>query len=171
MSQDDILTLLSRKDEQAFTYLYDTYSRSLFAVISNIIKDRDKAEAALYETFEKIWNDLDTFSSSNTRLFTWAVVIARNTAIDKSGHIRKNLPSDNFVHLADAGTALSSKVNSIGVREFVKKLKPRCIQHIELLFFKGYPVDEAASDLEIQVSALKLHNRACINDLRNYLQL
>jgi RNA polymerase sigma-70 factor (ECF subfamily) len=29
-------------------------------------------------------------------------------------------------------------VDTIGINEFVKKLKPKCIQIIDLLFFKGY---------------------------------
>jgi hypothetical protein len=35
-------------------------------------------------------------------------------------------------------------VDTIGINEFVKKLKPKCIQIIDLLFFKGYTQQEAS---------------------------
>jgi RNA polymerase sigma-70 factor (ECF subfamily) len=40
-------------------------------------------------------------------------------------------------------------VDTIGINEFVKKLKPKCIQIIDLLFFKGYTQQEASEELEI----------------------
>jgi RNA polymerase sigma-70 factor (ECF subfamily) len=45
-------------------------------------------------------------------------------------------------------------VDTIGINEFVKKLKPKCIQIIDLLFFKGYTQQEA-SELEIPLGTVK----------------
>ena len=59
----------------------------------------------------------------------------------------------------------------IGIQEFVKKLKPKCIQIINLLFFKGYTQQEASDELEIPLGTVKTQNRNCINDLRNFLQV
>jgi RNA polymerase sigma-70 factor (ECF subfamily) len=39
-------------------------------------------------------------------------------------------------------------VDTIGINEFVKRLKPKCIQIIDL-FFKGYTQQEASEELEI----------------------
>jgi RNA polymerase sigma-70 factor (ECF subfamily) len=57
-----------------------------------------------------------------------------------------------------------------GIQEFVKRLKPKCIQIIDLLFFKGY-TQQASEELEIPLGTVKTHNRNCINDLRNYLKV
>jgi RNA polymerase sigma-70 factor (ECF subfamily) len=62
-------------------------------------------------------------------------------------------------------------IDSIGIQEFVKKLKPKCIQIINLLFFKGYTQQEVADELEIPLGTVKTQNRNCINDLRNFLQV
>jgi RNA polymerase sigma-70 factor (ECF subfamily) len=53
----------------------------------------------------------------------------------------------------------------------VNKLKPKCIQLIELLFFQGYTQQEASDELEIPLGTVKTQNRNCINDLRTYLQV
>jgi RNA polymerase sigma-70 factor (ECF subfamily) len=52
----------------------------------------------------------------------------------------------------------------------VKRLKPKCIEIIDLLFFKATPA-EASDELEIPLGTVKTHNRNCINDLRNYLKV
>ena len=81
------------------------------------------------------------------------------------------MSSDNFVHLLDESNKFTNKIDTIGIQEFVKKLKPKCIQIIDLLFFKGYTQQEASDELEIPLGTVKTQNRNCINDLRNFLRV
>jgi len=165
-----------KKDDKAFTTLYDMYSKNLYGVIYNLIKNQEESEDVLQEVFVKIWKNIDSYNESKGRFFTWILNIARNSAIDKlrsKGHnnSQKNLSSDNFVHLLDDSNKLTNKIDTIGIKEFVKKLKPKCIQIIDLLFFKGYTQQEASDELEIPLGTVKTQNRNCINDLRNFLQV
>jgi RNA polymerase sigma-70 factor (ECF subfamily) len=176
MTQEELLPLLLRKEERAFTLLYDMYSKSLFSIISNLISDREEAEDALQEVFVKIWKNIDSYHQSKGRLYTWMLNIARNTAIDKLrskgfNNSQKNLSADNFVHLLDDRNNMTHKIDSIGLREFVNKLKPKCIQLIDLLFFKGYTQQEASDELAIPLGTVKTQNRMCMNDLRKFLKL
>lgn len=176
MTQEELLPLLLRKEERAFTQLYDMYSKSLFSIITNLISDREEAEDVLQEVFVKIWKNIETYNQSKGRLYTWMLNIARNTTIDKLrskgfNNSQKNLSSDNFVHLLDDSNKLTNKIDSIGLREFVDKLKPKCIQLIDLLFFKGFTQQEASEELEIPLGTVKTQNRMCINDLRKFLKV
>ena len=176
MTQEELLPLVLKKDDKAFTTLYDMYSKNLYGVIYNLIKNQEESEDVLQETFVKIWKNIDSYNESKGRFFTWILNIARNAAIDKlrsKGHNnnKKNLSSDNFVHLLDDSNKLTNKIDTIGIKEFVKKLKPKCIQIIDLLFFKGYTQQEASDELEIPLGTVKTQNRNCINDLRNFLQV
>lgn len=176
MTQEELLVLIYKKDEKAFIHLYDMYSKSLFAVINVLVKNREEAEDVLQEVFVKIWKNIDTYHESKGRFYTWILNIARNTSIDKLrsknfNNSQKNGSSDNFVHLLDDSTEPINKVDTIGIQEFVKRLKPKCIQIIDLLFFKGYTQQETAEALEIPLGTVKTHNRNCINDLRNYLNV
>lgn len=176
MTQEEVLSLIQKKDSRAYTILYDMYSKSLFAVISNLVKDREEAEDILQEVFVKIWKNIDTYNDSKGRFYTWIVNIARNSSIDKMrsknyNNNKKNLSSDNFVHLLDDSNKLTNKIDSIGIQEFVNKLKPKCIALIDLLFFKGYTQQEASEELEIPIGTVKTQNRNCINDLRNFLKV
>lgn len=176
MTQEELLPLIMTKDDRAFTHVYDMYSKSLFAVIYNLVNDREEAEDVLQEVFVKIWKNIDSYNESKGRFYTWIVNIARNTSIDKLrskgfNNSQKNLSSDNFVHLLDDSNKLTNKIDTIGIQEFVKKLKPKCIAIIDLLFFKGYTQQEASEELEIPLGTVKTQNRNCINDLRNFLQV
>lgn len=176
MTQDELLVLIYRKDEKAFTVLYDMYAKSLFAVISVLIKNTEETEDVLQEVFVKIWKNLDSYNENKGRFYTWIINIARNTSIDrlrsKNFNIsQKNLSLDNFVNLLEDNNKLINKVDGIGLQEFIKRLKPKCIQIIDLLFFKGYTQQEAADELEIPLGTVKTHNRNCMNDLRNYLKV
>ena len=176
MTQEELLVLIYKKDDKAFTYLYDMYSKSLFAVINVLVRNTEEAEDVLQDVFVKIWKNMDSYNESKGRFYTWILNIARNTSIDKLrsknfNNSQKNLSSDNFVNLLEDSTKLSNKVDTIGIHEFVKRLKPKCIQIIDLLFFKGYTQQEAAEELAIPLGTVKTHNRNCINDLRTYLKL
>ena len=176
MTQEELLPLVLKKDDRAFTLLYDMYSKSLFSVISNLISDREEAEDVLQESFVKIWKNIETYNDSKGRLYTWMLNISRNTAIDKLrskgfNNKQKNLSSDNFVHLLDDSNKAINRIDTIGIQEFIKKLKPKCIQLLDLLFFKGFTQQEASEELEIPLGTVKTQNRNCINDLRTYLQV
>ncbi len=176
MTQEELLPLILKKDDRAFTLLYDMYSKSLFSVISNLISDREEAEDVLQESFVKIWKNIETYNDSKGRLYTWMLNITRNTAIDKLrskgfNNKQKNLSSDNFVHLLDDSNKAINRIDTIGIKEFIKKLKPKCIQLLDLLFFKGFTQQEASEELEIPLGTVKTQNRNCINDLRTYLQV
>ncbi len=176
MTQEEILPLIYNKDDKAYTILYDMYSRSLFAVILNLVKNREEAEDVLQEVFVKIWKNIDSYNETKGRFYTWILNIARNTSIDKLrskdfNNGKKNLSSDNFVHLLDDSNKLIHMIDTIGIQEFVKKLKPKCIQIIDLLFFKGYTQQEASEELEMPLGTVKTQNRNCINDLRNFLKV
>jgi RNA polymerase sigma-70 factor (ECF subfamily) len=176
MSQEELIPLIKKKDERAFTILYDMYSKSLFSVISNLLKETEDAEDVLQEVFVKIWKNIETYNETKGRLYTWMLNIARNTSIDKLrskgfNNSKQNLSADNFVHLLDDSNKLINRIDTIGMREFVAKLKPKCIQLIELLFFQGFTQQEASEELEIPLGTVKTQNRTCINDLRNYLKV
>ena len=176
MSQEELLVLIYKKDERAFTHLYDMYSKSLFSVINVLVKNREEAEDVLQDVFVKIWKNIDSYHESKGRFYTWILNIARNTSIDKLrsknfNNSQKNLSSDNFVNYFEDSSKLADKVDTIGLQEFVKRLKPKCIQIIDLLFFKGYTQQEASDELAIPSGTVKTQNRNCINDLRNYLKV
>jgi RNA polymerase sigma-70 factor (ECF subfamily) len=174
MEQEELLKELLKKDDKSFTLLYDNYSKSLFGVIYNLIRNTEEAEDVLQEVFVKIWKNIDSYNESKGRLYTWMLNIARNTSIDKLrsknfNNSQKNLSTDNFVHILEDNSKTTNRIDAIGIKEFIMKLKPKCIQIIDLLFFKGYTQQEALDELEMPLGTVKTNNRNCMNELRKML--
>ena len=174
MTQEEILPLVLKKDDRAFTILYEMYSKNVFGVIYNLMNDKEEAEDVLQEVFVKIWKNIDSYNESKGRFYTWIVNIARNATIDKLrskgfNNSQKNSELNNFVNVFDDNSKFVNKIDAIGISNFIAKLKPKCIQIIELLFYKGYTQQEASDELQIPIGTIKTQNRTCINELRNYL--
>lgn len=174
MEQEILLKELLKKDDKSFTILYDNYSKSLYGVIYNLIRNTEEAEDVLQEVFVKIWKNIDSYNESKGRLYTWMLNIARNSSIDKLrsknfNNSQKNLSTDNFVHVLEDSSKTTHKIDAIGIKEFIMKLKPKCIQIIDLLFFKGYTHQEASEELEIPLGTVKTNNRNCMNELRKMI--
>ena len=62
MEQEKLIKELLKKDDKSFTLLYDNYSKSLYGVIFNLIKNREEAEDVLQEVFVKIWNNIESYN-------------------------------------------------------------------------------------------------------------
>lgn len=174
MQQEELLKELLKKDDRSFTLLYDNYSGSLYGVIYNLLKNTEEAEDVLQEVFVKIWKNIDSYYESKGRLYTWMLNIARNTTIDKLrsknfNNNQKNLSADNFVHIHEDSSQITNKIDAIGIKTFIKKLKPKCIELIELLFYKGYTQQEASDELEMPIGTIKTNNRNCMNELRKMI--
>jgi RNA polymerase sigma-70 factor (ECF subfamily) len=171
MQIDNLVLQFKKKDPQAFEALYKMYSESIQGVIFTIVKNTDVAEEILQDVFLKAWNNAHTYSEKKGRFFTWVLNIARNAAIDKVRsksykNNKKNLTADYFVDILENEHKLDDRIDAIGIKKFVTGLKEKCIQLIELLYFKGFTQKEASEELNIPIGTIKTRNRSCISKLR-----
>ncbi|PNQ72500.1 RNA polymerase subunit sigma-70 [Hanstruepera neustonica] len=176
MQLDLLVSRFQERDEKAFETLYDMYSNSMHGVIYNIVRDRDIAEEVMQDVFIKAWHNADSYSAKKGRFFTWLINIARYAAIDKTRskafkNSKKNLQAEFFVDILENQDNLNSQTDAIGIQKFVKKLAKKCIEVIELLYFKGYTQKEASETLDMPVGTIKTRNRNCIKELRTMLDV
>jgi len=172
MNLDILVEKFKQKDEKAFESLYTMYSESMHGVIYNIVRNQDIAEEVMQDVFIKAWHKADTYSSTKGRFFTWILNIARNAAIDKTRsksfkNSKQNLDATFFVDILETSDSLDSKTDAIGIKNYVSKLAKKCIEVIELLYFKGYTQSEASETLDMPIGTIKTRNRNCIKELRN----
>ena len=172
MNLDILVEKFKQKDEKAFETLYTMYSESMHGVIFNIVRNNDIAEELMQDVFIKAWHKSDTYSSKKGRFFTWILNIARNAAIDKTRsknfkNSKQNLDASFFVDILETSDNLDHKTDTIGITSFVNKLAKKCIEVIELLYFKGYTQTEASETLNMPLGTIKTRNRNCIKELRD----
>lgn len=171
MQLETLISKFQQKDEKAFEELYHMYSDSMHGVIYNIVRDVDIAEELMQDVFIKAWHNASTYSAEKGRFFTWILNIARNAAIDKTRskaykNSKKNLDAEYFVDILQHSDSLDDKTDAIGIKKFVNKLAKKCIEVIELLYFKGFTQKEASEHLDMPIGTIKTRNRNCIKELR-----
>lgn len=176
MQLETLITNFKNKNETAFAELYEMYGDSIYGVIFNIVKKHDIAQDLTQDVFIKAWNNAESYSAKKGRFFTWILNIARNAAIDKIRskdykNSRKNLDVDFFVSTIQSNDSLDNKTDALGIKKFVTKLAKKCIEVIELLYFKGFTQKEASEALEMPIGTIKTRNRNCIKELRVMLDV
>ncbi|MEP7170642.1 MAG: sigma-70 family RNA polymerase sigma factor [Bacteroidota bacterium] len=175
-SEEELVSLLKSKNTSAFSTLYDNYSAALYGVVLRIVEKEEIAEDILQESFVKIWNKIDSYDHSKGKLFTWMLNIARNTAIDElrsaqHKQSQQNRNIDDSVNMINASQSTSSKVDQIGLKETVARLKPDYKLIIDLLYFKGYTQDEVSKEFQIPLGTVKTKARAAMMQLRELMNV
>ena len=70
-------------DEAAFASFYRRFAPGLFSMIYQILQDQKESEDVMQEAFVQMWKKSSTYDANRSGLFTWAVMISRNKAIDR----------------------------------------------------------------------------------------
>ena len=162
---------LLSKDPKRFELVFDYFSNSLYGIINQIVKNEELAEDILQDVFLKVWNNSSSYDSNKSRLFTWMLNIARNSAIDytrsKQGKLdRKNQSIDDYRHENDESFTIVTEHDNIGLKKIVSELKEDQKEIIDLAFFEGYTHIEIAEKLQIPLGTVKTKCRNAIHVLR-----
>ena len=177
MELDVIVEQFQKKDAAAFQKLYTMYSENICGVINTIVKNSDVAEEICQDVFMKAWNNAESYNASKGRFFTWILNIARNAAIDEIRsksfkNSKKNLSADYFVGILESTEdSESGKEDIIGLKKLLLNLKEKCVEIIELLYFKGLTQKEVSKELDIPLGTVKTRNRSCISQIRTNMAL
>ena len=135
-NHDHLVILIKSKDQKAFAYLYDNYSKALFGVIFSIVQESEESEDILQKTFLKIWDNFDSYDASKGRLYTWMLNISRNMAIDykRSKHNRNKIQNiDQNVYVLNTIFIEECSIDTIGLKKVVENLKAEHLILIELV--------------------------------------
>jgi RNA polymerase sigma-70 factor (ECF subfamily) len=172
-SEQELTAALKAKDDQAFSYLYDHYSGSLYSIILQIVKSPELANDILQEVFVNIWRKIESYDPIKGRLFTWMLNISRNASIDvlrskDYQNSQKNQEIDDNVYGLNQVT--QTNIDNIGLSKFLGKLRPEQRVLIELAYFKGYTHDEIAQIEDIPLGTVKTRIRSALIQLREFLK-
>lgn len=171
-TQDELINLIRQRNQKAFTFLYDNYSKALFGVINSIVNDQEESEDVLQNTFVKIWNNFASYDESKGRLYTWMLNVARNMAIDstRSKHekIKFKIQSTNdTVYQKNNLNFTDVAHEAIGIKTILNALKEEHKIIIDLAYFEGYTQEEISKKLNLPLGTVKTKVRQAILTLRD----
>lgn len=177
ISDNELLSAVSRGDEQALAFIYDRYRLILFGLILRILHDRQEAEDVLQETFLQVWRRAADFDATRGRVFTWLVTIARSRALDRLRTLgsRARTAEQVVAHSPQdqAGDAAKEAVKSEQgkiVRQALTELPEEQKRTLFLAYFEGLTQSEIAARLGDPLGTVKTRMRAGLMKLREVLR-
>lgn len=173
-TEQELVESLKKKDQQAYSYLYDNYAGALYGIIIKMLHKEETAQDLLQEVFVKIWRNIDSYDPGKGRLYTWMLNITRNAAIDVLRSSRFNQDKkistiENNVHNSNILTT-SQKTDHLGLKSIVGGLKEEYRQIIDLAYFKGYTQEEIAQALSIPLGTVKTRSRSALIQLKTLMK-
>lgn len=172
-TEQELITALKSRREEAFSYLYDHYAAALNGVIRNIIPEVHTATDLLQDVFIKIWRQIDSYDPARGRLYTWMFTIARTAAIDHvrskswQNSLRNSALTEGSHQLADNNKLPSEE---LGLRKIVHTLKEEHRTVLELSYFQGYTQEEIAQLVNVPLNTIKSRLRAAILQLKKKIK-
>jgi RNA polymerase sigma-70 factor (ECF subfamily) len=179
MRDQEMIAQIGRRDQSAFSALYDRLSGPLFSLAFKMLGDASDSQDALQEVFVQIWSRASTYDPEKSSVFSWAVLLTRSRAIDRLRARDRRLrvvvesTAENTVAEAtDASTVESAadtankKDEAAHVRSLLNNLPEDQRQAIELAFFGHRTHHEIAAQLGQPLGTVKARIRRGLLKLR-----
>jgi len=173
--ENELVILLKANDKAAFEYLYDNYASGLYGIIRRIVRDDDKVDDVMQDSFIKIWKNIASYDAGKGTLFTWLLNVARHTAIDR---FRADAKFDNNIdwdQVAENDSMPRSSIHldasALDLKEIVNKLRPEKRELIQMLYFEGYTHEEASEYLCLPLGTVKSRVRKALSELRQVFDI
>lgn len=158
-------------DDEAFSYLVETYHRQVYNLCYRMLGNPNDAEDAAQETFIRAYNAIHRYDPGR-KFSTWLLTIANNFCIDQ--HRKRKLPTFSYdalpvPDLADGKPSLESGIvgneKESAMFELLDNLKTKDRSAVILRYWYEYSYEEIADSLNLSVSAVKSRLHRARKDL------
>jgi len=92
-TEETLLAALRIRDNDAFQYLFDTYSDKIYRVAIGLLENEAEAEGVVQDSFLKLFQKLDQFEG-RSKISTWLYRVAYNLSIDRLRRRRPTVSMD-----------------------------------------------------------------------------
>jgi RNA polymerase sigma factor (sigma-70 family) len=171
-TEAELLEALLRRNEQAYAWLYDHYSKALFGIIFQVIPRQETAEDVLQEVFVKIWQNIRLYDPAKGRLYTWMLNIARNSAIDRTRSKEFNQQGKTTELTENVYTqkeGVEGKIGDAGLKRTLAGLPADSRRLLDLAYFQGYTQEEISKMLQLPLGTVKTRIRTVLLHLRKII--
>lgn len=175
-SDEDLLELITQRDQGALGALYDRYGSRVFALAVRLLGDAQVAEEVTQDVFLRLWQRAETFHPGMSSFLAWLLAITRNRSIDELRSRRsiarrresQELTSSAAV-AADPQSDVVDRLLAADVRHALADLPPSQRRAVELAVFGGLTHSEIAAALGSPLGTVKSWLRIGLRQLRNTL--
>ena len=175
LSDEALVALVARGDEDALAELYDRGSRVAYGLALRILRDERHAEDALQEAFLQVWRNAATFRADRAKASTWILTLVHRRAVDLVRREERR-HADPLTDDAAAGVSpdLTDEIAWLRFeRERVQgalgQLPDVQREAIELAYYGGFSQSELAERLGVPRGTIKSRMFAGLARLRELL--
>ncbi|MDR2918607.1 MAG: RNA polymerase sigma-70 factor [Tannerella sp.] len=172
-SDQELIVLLQKKDEKAFTAIYDRYHKLLYVVAYKYLKDEEYAKDAVQQIFCKLWEShavLNISINFKNYLFTMLKNHVLNeirnnlTALEKNYELRQS----SVEYEEEIIARLEDKELKEQLYQAINKLP---VQKKQVCLYKlndNLSNQDIAEKMNISIPTVKTHYSQAIKMLREY---
>ena len=173
LSDEALLALCSRADENALGELYDRYGRVAYGLALRIVRDRSLAEDAVQEGFLAVWRSAGAFLAEQGKPSTWILTLVHRRAVDlvrREERRRADPLEDTEQHTGEATDEEAwLRAQRQVVQEALRKLPAEQREAIELAYYGGFTQTELAERLGLPLGTIKSRMFTGLKRLRELL--
>lgn len=175
LADEDLMTLVVRKDPDAFSVLYDRHGGAAYSLAYRVVGSSTAAEDVTQEAFLALWRSGERFDAARGSVRAWTLWTVRNRAIDalrrSAGPAPKLDLDDDVVLESQPGTQLTDaeairRETAAQVRGAVTDLPDEQSQVISLAYFGGFSQSEIAQLLGVPLGTVKSRMRLGLEKIR-----
>jgi RNA polymerase sigma-70 factor, ECF subfamily len=171
-SDTELLVRVADRDRAAFELLYHRYVRSVFGLALRRLRDRQRAEDAVQETFAAVWRSAASYRPERGPAAPWLYAVARNAIVDRlrtRAEPTADLPETASEDPGPPERAESAEV-AWRVHRALEDLPAREREVLELAYWSGLSQSEVANYLDIPLGTVKTRTRSALSRLAGALE-
>src|SRR4051794_472725 len=151
LSDEALVALAARSDEDALAELYARYGRVAYGLAYRVLRDAALAEDAVQEAFLDVWRQADRFVPERARASTWLFTFVHRRAVDvvRREERRRAEPLDDAPHGVGESTEDVAwlRLERERVQAALRQLPDAQREALELAYYGGFTQSELAERL------------------------
>jgi RNA polymerase sigma-70 factor (ECF subfamily) len=171
-SDTGLLVRVADGDSEAFELLYHRYVRPVFGLALRRLRDRQRAEDAVQETFAAVWRSARSYRPERGPAGPWLYTVARNAIVDRQRARTEQpteVPDTASVEPGPPDRAETSFV-SWRVHRALGELPEKEREVLELAYWSELSQSEVADYLHIPLGTVKTRTRSALTRLADLLE-
>jgi RNA polymerase sigma factor (sigma-70 family) len=174
LSDEAIVALVARRDEQALAELYDRFGRVAYGLALRIVRDAALAEDAVQDGFLAAWRAAGRFNAERAKASTWLLTLVHRRAVDlvRREERRRAEPLPET-----AAGPVEPSADDVAWLQFERERVQRALralpdpqrEALELAYYGGFTQSELADRLGQPLGTIKSRMFAGLSRLRELL--
>jgi RNA polymerase sigma-70 factor (ECF subfamily) len=168
----DLLLRVADRDREAFELLYARYVRPVFGLALRRLRDRQRAEDAVQETFAAVWRSAQSYRPERGPAAPWLYTVARNAIVDRQ-RAKTDVPAEvPDTASAEPGPADRAETSFVAwrVHRALEELPEKEREVLELAYWSELSQSEVAEYLHIPLGTVKTRTRSALARLADLLE-